>query len=302
MSPAASDPPTQPTGPDGAAAARLSLADLFPAADYHHRLRLSRGTPAEFFAPWTPAPSPDTTPLLAERRHWLLTEPARHALLLPEAAPLIRETARLAEGWGAPPLAADTPPSAAWITLGSSLEPDLVLLARQPGSPRFVMVAGAVCFPSGWAPESKLGLALDAIHAVVPDLNSELGAALDRFLDRLRPGTAWWRSNWGLSASAERNQHPARGLPRLRLPLAPESVLVRLEHQALLALPATGGLLFGIRIESIPLGAFRCDPALADGLARALRSMPGEMARYKGLAEVRAAVVDFLVAPRSAAS
>lgn len=299
MPPAAPDPPTRPIGP---AAARPSLAELFPAADFRHRLRLDRGEPADFFAPWQPAPSPGTPPLLAERRHWLLTDPAHHALLLPESAPLIRETARLAEAWGAPALAAETPPAAAWITLGSSLEPDLVLLARRPGSPRFVMVAGAVCFPSSWAPESKLGLALDAIHAVVPELNSQLGAALDTFLDRLRPGTAWFRTNWGLSLSAERNQHPARALPRLRRPLDPASVLVRLEHQALLALPATGGILFGIRIESAPLHDFRRDPALAAGLARALRSMPGEMARYKGLSEVRAELVDFLLAPRSASS
>jgi hypothetical protein len=289
--------------------ARLSPADLFPDADFRHKLRLTRGPAAEFFGPWSPPPPPtpgdtdtdtaigsatDTqqtphpSPLLVERRHWLRTEPSRHApVRLPEAAPLIRETTRLAAAWGAAP-ADDCPdPYAAWIDLAGQLEPDLVLLARQPSQPRFVMVAGAVCFPSAWAPETKLGLTLDAIHAVVPGLNAELGAPIDAFLDRLRPGPAWFRSNWGLAASTELNHHPARELPRLRWPMDPDSIQVRLEHQALLALPDTGGILFGIRVELIPLEDFRRDPLLAAGLARALRSMPEPLARYKGLGDVR---------------
>ena len=78
--------------------------------------------------------------------------------------------------------------------------------------------ARAVCFPSSWRPEEKNGLPVHAIHSPVPTLNKNLGARIDKFLANLEPGKAWERSNWGLSRSAELNQHPTRDIPRLTPP------------------------------------------------------------------------------------
>jgi len=66
------------------------------------------------------------------------------------------------------------------------------------------------------------------------------------------------------------------------------------EHQALVALPRTGGVLFGLRIALHRLDEVARDPAAAAGLRRGLASMPAEVAAYKRLDAVREAVVAML--------
>ncbi len=256
--------------------------EVFPPADYQFRLKLARAEPSDFFRPW----HPDAT-LLAQRQACLDSVPERHLLFLPDAEPLLDETLELARSWLPIPSA-----DSALLALGTALEPDLLFLVRTPTGPR--LVAGAVCFPSSWAPEEKLGRSVLEIHEVVPGLNPQLGGAIDTFLDRLRPGIAWMRANWGLAASPELNQHPARALPRLSSPVDAGRVWVRIEHQALLALPRTSGLVFGIRLEVFPILALQARPELARNLARALRSMPDALARYKGIAEIRQDLADRL--------
>ena len=78
-------------------------------------------------------------------------------------------------------------------------------------------------------------------------------------------------------------QHPARGLPKLRPPLREDEVWLRVEDQALVALPESRGVLFGIRMTVIPLAEVKRQPAAARGLARALRTMPDAMLDYKSL-------------------
>jgi hypothetical protein len=275
---------------------RLPLASIFPCEDYGHRFKIARGDPAAFFGRWDASGA-----LLDERRQWLRQFPNECSLTLPEAEPLMIEARAFAASWGIDPdpgPASDRMELGDWAALGSRLEPDLILLTRHPDGPR--MVAACVCFPSSWAPEAKLGLSLDLIHTSVPGLNAELGPTIGRFLDRLRPGAAWLRANWGMSASPERNQHPNRRIPRLAPPIDPRRVWVRIEHQALIALPRCGGILFGIRVERLNLDQLRGEPLLAAGLARALRTMPEEMARYKGVDRARDDLVQCLINPRPA--
>lgn len=282
-----------PPDPD---AARLPDGALLTEGPYEHRLKLGRAQPRDFFGPWLSGAASGR--LLDERRHWLRTAPSRHLPCLPEAAPAIRELALLARAWhpAADALPEHAPPRETLQHLGELLEPDLVLLGpRTEGSPP-VMTAGAVCFPSAWRPEEKLGLPLHAIHQPVPDLNASVGPALDRLLANLKPGAAWIRANWGLAASPELNLHPDRALPRLGPRPDPDSVWLRLEHQALVSLPASGSVLFGIRLELTPIRALTAGHTRA--LAAALGAMPEAMARYKGLLEARPALLDLLGAAR----
>jgi hypothetical protein len=144
-----------------------------------------------------------------------------------------------------------------------------------------------------------LGHTLGFIHDVVPGLNPALGAPIDQFLARLRPGMAFLRDNWGLSATDELNLHPARRaeLPALPRPGEPTHALslakiwLRVEHQALVALPESGGVLFGIRVAVHRLDEVTQDRRVAAGLARALRTMPAELASYKRIDGVRQALL-----------
>lgn len=264
----------------------LPLPELFPDQDYRFHLTLRKGNLAAFFGAPIPA-------VLAERRRWLGGDPMRYIVGGADAEPLVAEVESLAAGWVGTAASAETADGG--ITgrlahLGGRLEPDFVLMAPDD-SGNFRLRAGAVCFPSSWALTEKFGLTLDEIHGVVPGLNPSLAPAIGQFLKKLRPDAPFERANWGLAATPELNLHPALQRPRLAAPLDPGRTWIRIEDQILAAMPVTGGILFGIRVRLMPLAQILADPALRNGLRRALVTMPDALAAYKGLAPVRADLV-----------
>jgi len=256
------------------------LSELFPERDYRFHLTLRQGDLGAFFG------RPDPI-VLAERRRWLSEDPARYVVGGADAAPLVTEARALL---GPAPMDAGGDVTAQLIALGGAVEPDLVLLAPDAAG-EYRLRAGAVCFPSSWAVTEKYGRTLDDIHGVVPGLNPALAPAIGQFLRKLRPGVPYERANWGLAATPELNLHPALARPRLGGTLDVAQTWLRVEEQLLAAMPVTGGILFGIKIILVPLARLLDDPALRAGLRRALVTMPDELAAYKGLAPVRAALI-----------
>jgi hypothetical protein len=127
---------------------------------------------------------------------------------------------------------------------------------------------------------------MDIVHAAVPGLNAALGASIRQFLARLKPGVAFLRDNWGIAASAELNLHPARGIPPPEPPVDLRNLWLRVEHQALAALPETRGIVFGIRIALHPLATL-AGTSTGARLRHALATMPSELAAYKRLDRIR---------------
>jgi hypothetical protein len=272
----------------------MTLEELLPGEDYRFQFRFERSEPREFFKPTS-----NSEGLLAERRHWLEAAPERYAALLPQGRPLLEETIELARRWeiidrGFPSVPTDPQQSLAHcLALGGALEPDFLLLKPEAsGVPH--LFGGVVCFPSSWSLEEKIGKPITAIHGVVPGLNDALGSQINGFLAKLRPGVAWLRNNWGLSRCAELNQHPVRKLSRLDPLVRPDEVWLRVEQQALVALPRTGGILFGIRISNYVLSEILKDQVVSERLARALKTMPADVAAYKGLAAAKECLLAFL--------
>jgi dimethylamine monooxygenase subunit A len=272
----------------------MSLAALFPDEDYRFHMRLQRGRPEDFFKA-----TPEHGRLIAERRHWLQSDPESYTACLPECGPLLDETIELLHACRVFSDAEESPGavkrsvSQRCVSFGEILEPDFLLLkAGEDGG--FKLLGGCVCFPSSWSLAEKIGHPLEFIHGAVPGLNAEIGPSIQSFLAKLSPGIAWQRHNWGLSGSPELNQHPQRKLPRLEPSLRIHEVWLRVEHQALVALPRTGGILFGIRIAIHPLASVKADAVVAPRLLRALRTMPEEMAAYKNIATARGAIVEML--------
>ena len=261
-----------------------SLAELFPDGDHEFRLTLRRAEPSSYFAPWDPAGE-----VRRERKRWLVSDAERHLLLQPQAGPLVLELATLAAGWGVPDAARAPTPLAALRHLGEQLEPDLLLLAPDEHG-EFRLRGGALCFPTGWALGEKLGQTLASIHGVVPGLNAALDSSIQQFLTRLRPGVAYLRDNWGIASTDELNLHPARQIAGPAAPVELEKLWLRVEHQALLALPQTRAVVFGIRISLHRMDRVACQPE-ARRLARALATMPSELISYKRLAPVRDGLV-----------
>lgn len=234
---------------------------------------------------WFNLPPEDPTGVLQERRDGLRKWESQSFVWSQEAEPLFLELATQFD----PPLNRTNDASATRETafhLAGHWSPDFLLLSRSEGD-RFRFVGGAVCFPSGWAPEEKLGLSVDAIHVPVPGLNDQLGSRMDAFLAKLNPGQSFDRFNWGISASPDRNHHPHRKLPGLDSGFPFSAAWLRLEHQRFFGLPQTGGIVFLIELTVHPLGELVSDSVVAEGLAHQLATMPEAVGRYKGLDAVR---------------
>jgi hypothetical protein len=268
---------------DPPSASRRLAADLFPDGDYRFHLTLRRAEPGEFFAPHDASGT-----LLAERARWLAAEPVRYAALQPEGEPLLAEFNALRATWAGVPAAR----AGTMLEVGRQLEPDVLLLSADD-TRHFRLRGGAVVFSTGWALEEKMGLPLESIHGIVPGLNPAIGAAIQQFLSRLKPGVAYLRDNWGVAATDELNLHPARGLAPPAAPVALNRLWLRVEHQAIVALPRTDGIVFGIRIALHRLDRIAGTSAAA-GLRRGLATMPAQLAAYKRLAAVRDEIVRLL--------
>ena len=271
---------------------RLPMEIILPDRDYGFQMRFVKGDVATFFRPRERAAAGGST-RLTERRRWIESDPATCVALLPEGEDLLGETLELAVSLRTLPDDGDAArfdgltPAAQCRALGEFWEPDFLLL-RPDGNGIVRLVGGCLCFPSHWDLREKLGRSMAAIHGVVPGLNEALGTPIDKFLRRIKPGVSWERYNWGLSRTPELNLHPSRDLPRLDATVALDEVWWRLEEQSLVALPDSGGVLFGIRLVIQPLREILADPAARRGVIRAVETMPEPMARYKGIAPARA--------------
>lgn len=259
------------------------LLALFQAEHFSFQLRGWKGEAKPFFAA-----SPERAEIVAERKRWLSESPTHHLIAAPSATDLLQEAVALAAGWDGgfqlPQPISETSAEILTRKLGEHWEPDFLLL-RKNRAGRFVLEAAAVCFPSMWTPEQKSGQTLESIHSPVPDLNTELGEKIHTLLEKLSPDAAWHRVNWGFAGSNERNQHPWRQLPHLTKETSEENVWLRIEMQALIKLPETGGILFGIQIYHVPFSAVRAHMA-ARRIALQLQTMPEAMRRYKGVEAV----------------
>lgn len=272
--------------------------------DFRFDMGLRRGS-MDYFRAGGPAS------LLAERQGHLQASPDNYVAALPGSEAMVRETVEFAGHVGRCFLAApslrdarlrhsntvnDEQHGPLWRAedsprclthLGSIWEPDFVLL---DGDLR--VQAGCVCFPSFWSLPEKLGKLIDLVHAPVPGLNEELGAKIRTFLNKLKPNEVWERWNWGLAATPELNCHPLMQRPRLSKASTLDATWFRVEHQALVRLPSTGAILFGIRVIVRTLREeMRASPEFAPALRQQLRTMPEFIADYKGVSTCRSSLM-----------
>jgi hypothetical protein len=185
---------------------------------------------------------------------------------------------------------AGTPPLEAAALL---VQEDLCLL--QPDEAGTLILTGAcLCFPSRWRLADKLGRPMLAIHAPVPGLNAKIGATIDRFLAGLKAGNIYMRTNWSLTTDPALFQPVA--LPHD--PIAPaeagERAFYRVERQTLRLLPASGAVLFGIRLHQHKLAAFAAIPEQRRALVEAVAALDPSLVEYKSMTAIKNAVVSYL--------
>ncbi len=156
----------------------------------------------------------------------------------------------------------------------------------------------AVCLPSRWAPEEKIGRHFARVHAPVAD-NQTLIAAADHLARLVTGPDRWERFVWTFTPRSELDQHPQRtGAPRWpALATADElaaQACLRTERQTFIPLPEVGQAIFTIHVESRPLVQALDSPDTARRLRDALASMSPQVLAYRGLADARERLLNWL--------
>jgi dimethylamine monooxygenase subunit A len=151
----------------------------------------------------------------------------------------------------------------------------------------------AVCLPSGWAPEEKIGRHFAQVHAPVAD-NTMLLAAADHLARLVSGEQRWERFVWTIASNPRLAQHPQHA-PRIAWPPASDAsadelaarAWFRTEHQTFVPVPGACQAVFTIHVESHALTSAVDSPCRAQRLHDAIASMSPAVLAYRGLTDAR---------------
>lgn len=158
----------------------------------------------------------------------------------------------------------------------------------------------AVCLPSHWAPEEKIGRPFAQVHAPVAD-NALLVAAASSLARLVTGDERWERFVWTIMRQPTLDAHPRR-VPPSRWPgeTTPDELagtaFFRTERQTFIPMQAQGQAVFTIHVQTRPLDSAITGRAQARALHDTLASMSPEVLAYRGLADAREPLLAWLAA------
>lgn len=153
----------------------------------------------------------------------------------------------------------------------------------------------AVCLPSHWAPEEKLGRHFTEVHAPVAD-NTLLLKATEGLMRVVTGPERWERFVWNVSDHPRLHAHPAHVEGRRWQHTAVASAWFRSERQTFIPSPAAAQAVFTIHVQVQPLAAVLDRPARAQALHDAVASMSDAVLAYRSLGGVREPLLAWLAA------
>lgn len=184
-----------------------------------------------------------------------------------------------------------------WI--GRQVQEDLILL-NSSGE----VVAGQLCFPSGWSLSEKLGKQFIDVHAPLPSLTSPMILAANKLIERLPLGKPVARNNWGfrlddqLDLSSKHSVAYREKLltvvPTLSLEEFGKRIFLRVEHQTLTRLPQSGFVLFTIHTYNSPLAEECKSVERTQAMFSFLNSVPRELIEYKVMDGIYETIICYL--------
>ena len=156
----------------------------------------------------------------------------------------------------------------------------------------------AVCLPSRWAPEEKVGRHFTEVHAPVAD-NQLLIAASAQLMRLVTRADRWERFVWTITATGTLDQHPVRHA-RTLWPTGDDATALaaasffRTERQTFIPLPERQQAVFTIHVETTPLARVATSVAAARQLHDAVGSMSPSVLAYRDLVDVRERLLHWL--------
>ena len=158
----------------------------------------------------------------------------------------------------------------------------------------------AVCLPSHWAPEVKVGQHFAAVHAPVAD-NALLIKASESLTRLVCSEDRWERFVWNVTDNPRLHAHPARTGHSRWAGTAVNAAWWRTERQTFIPLPALQQAVFTIHVQVQPLVEALHTPQRARALHDAVASMSTPVLQYRGLHGVREPLLHWLSERASAA-
>ena len=184
--------------------------------------------------------------------------------------------------------------------LSTQVQDDFALLNLREGA--LWLDAGVVTFAADWSMGFDVGLPFSEIHGPVPRA-ADLGVIdrAEQFLLNLQPGDPYRRTNWTMTVDRRMDtsteSYPEWAQDRSLVatdPALPDRLHLRVEVQHLIKVPTTGDLLFLVRTHLLSLRELAAVPAWGRRLAEVLRTLPEDLADYKGIARYRDAAARWL--------
>ena len=158
----------------------------------------------------------------------------------------------------------------------------------------------AVCLPSHWAPETKVGHPFAAVHAPVAD-NALLIRAAESLTRLVCGEDRWERFVWNVTDNPRLHAHPERVGHDRWAGTRVESAWWRTERQTFIPLPHLQQAVFTIHVQVQLLTEALDTPLRAQALHDAVASMSAEVLRYRGLHAVREPLLLWLATRAGAA-
>jgi dimethylamine monooxygenase subunit A len=156
----------------------------------------------------------------------------------------------------------------------------------------------AVCLPSHWAPQSKVGHHFAEVHGPVAD-NALLVRAGEHLTRMVCSDERWERFVWNVTRQPRLNAHPDLADPA---PWAADAfddkaaprAWWRTERQTFIPLPQLTQAVFTIGVDSQPLAEAMDTPHKAARVHAAIASMSDAVLAYRNLTSVRAPLLSWL--------
>lgn len=162
----------------------------------------------------------------------------------------------------------------------------------------------AVCLPSHWSPQDKIGRNFSVVHQPVAD-NALLLKAGEHLMRLVSGEERWERFVWNISRHPRLHTHPQRVDPspwnaELGAEALAENAWFRTERQTFIPLPQHQQAVFTILVDSRPLPQAITTVAHAERLRDAVASMSPTVLGYRSLSTAQARLVAWLDARASA--
>lgn len=156
----------------------------------------------------------------------------------------------------------------------------------------------AVCLPSHWSPQAKVGRPFTEVHAPVAD-NAVLLAASAHLLRLVTAAERWERFVWTITPRSALRAHPDEPTGEAWSDDGSPSALAaqafwRTERQTFIPLPERRQAVFTIQVAVQPLDRAIADAARAARVRDALASMSPAVLAYRGLVPARERLLAWL--------